>query len=315
MTNTAIPIFSIIGGGGFIGEHLCAHLEKIGAQYTVADKAHRLDRLKHIVPSTNMVTFDGSDVSRLHHALQSTDVVIYLSWTSQPAQSMTSMVDDAEQNILNGLRLFQFAGEAGVKRIIFASSGGTVYGNADQAPIHETSPLNPVSAYGVSKLAVEQYLQLLVQQYGLTGISLRIGNPYGPYQLTGLSIGLIANFLLRASRGEQLKIYGDGQIIRDYIWIEDLTEAILLASTEKIASGPYNIGSGCGFSINEIASIVEQRFLDLPERSYVDSRTFDARRIILDISKFADATGWQPKKSLQKGIEEMIVKVTDIRYS
>lgn len=302
------PKYVIIGAGGFIGEGLCSGLLKSGIPFVVADKGHRLARITHLVQGAQAIPYDGDDVSRLYNVLQSADVLVHLSWTSQPAQSMKSMVDDAEQNILNSLKLFQFAGELGVKKIIFASSGGTVYGNVTQTPIPETTPLNPVSAYGVSKVAVEQYLQLVAFHYGLTGISLRIGNPYGNYQFAGLAIGVIANFILRAMQKAPLQLYGDGNILRDYIWIDDLVRALITSASADIPSGAYNIGSGTGYTINEIADRIEQNFPGLPQREYRPLRSFDAQQIVLDISKFSSLTGWSPRISLDDGISTMLAE-------
>ena len=297
---------TMVGAGGFIGASLAERFARTDT-LCVVDRTHRLQRLGHLPDNVRRVTWEPDDeMTRLHDTLVATDVLISLAWTSQPAQSMTGMVGDARQNIVRSLELFQYAAERGVDRIVFASSGGTVYGNVDQVPTPETTPLMPVSAYGVSKMAVERYLDLISYHYGVTGISLRIGNPYGPYQLAGLSIGLIANFLLRAVEGEPLRLFGDGETVRDYVWIEDLAAAVEAVSrTPGLSAGAYNVGSGVGHSINDVATMVEGHFPRLGPRIYEKGRAFDAMRSVLDTTKLRQATGWATTRSIEDGIAEM----------
>jgi len=238
--------------------------------------------------------------------LKGTDVLVHLAWSSQPADSMVGMVEDANKNIVGSLKLFAAAARANVSRIIFASSGGAIYGNTDKLPILEGLSPNPVSAYGVSKVAVERYLQLVDFHHGLTGISLRIGNPYGPYQLVGTPIGLIASFIRQIRADAPLRIYGDGRIVRDYIWIGDVANAIVAAATTDMKSGEYNIGSGEGRSINEIADLVEAALGRSTSRVYFDHRSFDARQVILSTEKFRHITGWRPEISLTEGLQRMV---------
>ena len=216
------------------------------------------------------------------------------------------MMEDAKGNIIGTLRIFESAAKAGVEKLVFASSGGTVYGDASISPTPEENPLRPISAYGVSKVAVERYLQLISYHSGMRGVSLRIANPYGPYQLAGLSIGLIANAAAKAYREEKIEIFGDGSVVRDYIWVEDVAEAFFLAATTGIEAGEYNIGSGEGRSINEILNLVDEVFPTPTIREYKPSRNFDVRRVILASEKFTMATGWRPRQNLRKGIENLL---------
>jgi UDP-glucose 4-epimerase len=218
---------------------------------------------------------------------------------------MSRIAEDASVNIVGSLELFLAAARASVRKIVFASSGGTVYGNAEKLPIEEKLPPNPVSAYGVSKVAVERYLQLAAFHNGFTGISLRISNPYGPYQLAGVPIGVIANFIRQLRAGEPLRIYGDGSVVRDYIWIDDVAHAVVMAVQKDLASGEYNIGSEIGHSINEIASSVENAMGIRTSREYVSDRSFDARKVVLSTAKFRRITSWTPHVSLGEGIERM----------
>lgn len=291
------------GGAGFIGEALADRLRAASADVYVADTMQRIERVRPSLNRANLIPCEFNIPP--DDCLKNADVLVQLAWSSQPSNSMSSIADDAKTNIVGSVGLFERSIMAGVKKIIFASSGGTVYGNASILPISEDGHLAPVSAYGVSKLSVERYLQLLSLHHPVTGISLRIGNPYGPYQLRGLPIGLIANFLLQLSKGNPLRIFGDGRIIRDYIWIEDVAEAINRAIFQDMPPGEYNIGSGIGHSINEIADLVESEWGSRTPRTYVDRRSFDVQQVVLAIEKFSSAANWHPTVSLKDGIARM----------
>jgi UDP-glucose 4-epimerase len=216
------------------------------------------------------------------------------------------MAKTAQENVIGSIRLFSEAINAGVDKIIFASSGGTVYGHSSMEPVREDRPLAPISGYGAGKAAVESYLQVLSATHGISGISLRIGNPYGPYQLIGTPIGIIANFIRRAREDRMATIFGDGEIVRDYISISDVAEAFVMGLETPMESGAYNIGSGHGKSINDILSALNP-LLPTPLRvEYVAQRSFDIQSIVLNCTKFSQATGWQPKIEFQSGLEQML---------
>ena len=297
---------TLVGGAGFIGTSVAGALRARGDRVAVFDTRRRLDRAGALLDGVGTVAVDGLTKREIARHLEGSDVLIHLAWSSQPADSMLGMVEDASENIVGSINLFNEAAMVGVRRIIFASSGGTVYGNTDRVPIPEDRSLNPVSAYGVSKAAVERYLQLLAFHHGFNGISLRVGNPYGPYQLVGVPIGVMAHFIRRAVNGEPLKIYGDGSVVRDYVSIRDVAEAFAIATVQPLASGEYNIGSGKGLSINEVADLVEREVGRRPLRDYAPNRTFDAQRVVLDITRFSAATGWTPATDICDGIREMI---------
>lgn len=295
---------ALVGGAGFIGLALAARLKELSIDPVVLDTERRLARATNLLRGIKTTPYPEGAFRNA--SIRDADALVHLAWSSQPANSMSGMTEDAQSNIVGSLALFSFAAEAGIKKIVFASSGGTVYGNTDRLPISEDWPPNPVSAYGVSKLAVERYLQLVAFHHGLTGISLRIGNPYGSYQLAGTPIGVIANFIKLISGGAPLKIYGDGEIVRDYIWIDDVADAVSRAACCEVASGEYNIGSGKGYSINQIADLVEREMSCGSDRTYLEHRSFDAQQVILDYGKFESATGWRPTVALQQGVGRMV---------
>jgi UDP-glucose 4-epimerase len=192
----------------------------------------------------------------------------------------------------------------GTKRVVFSSSGGTVYGIPENSPVTEKCFTRPISAYGISKLSVEHYLDLYKN---LNGISLRIGNPYGAYQLRGTSIGLIARVLNSIKEKTPIQVWGDGSIVRDYINIKSVANAFALSLlTKNLEPGAYNIGTGVGRSINDII----QAAFDVTGRKtpviYSKPRGFDVSTIVLDNSKFSSATGWKTyPESLHEEIEQL----------
>lgn len=301
----------INGGAGFIGLALLEKLKAASVDISVADTPLRIERVRGLLRDVELIPGDLNAVSFDH--LKTADTLVHLAWSSQPSNSMSAIAEDANSNIVGSVKLFERALAAGIETIIFASSGGTVYGNTNQLPIVETAPLAPVSAYGVSKLAVERYLQLMSFHAQVKGISLRVGNPYGPYQLHGVPIGLIANFLLQLGKGNPLRIYGDGQIVRDYVWIGDVADAFLSAIQLDIPSGEYNIGSGYGYSINEIANLIQEVSGTRSDRTYVDHRSFDAQKVVLSVAKFTAATNWHPNMPIKEGLNRMLEAMKDLR--
>src|ERR1017187_1813527 len=206
---------AIIGGAGFIGSAIAQLLSKQNIELTIFDTKKRLDKLSNVRQQFNTIQFPYPKVKDLHRYLTGYDVLIHLACTTEPAISMESLVFDAYTNIIPSLEIFQMAIEAGISRIIFSSSGGTVYGDPKVLPVIEEDEKKPVSAYGVSKLAIEHYLQLYAINNSITGISLRLANPYGPFQLQGTRIGIIAHYLNDIKHGHALTVYGDGNIVRD----------------------------------------------------------------------------------------------------
>jgi len=297
----------LVGGAGFIGQSVARELDQRGHEACVLDSPRRLARLSREDGGREHQELNWKDHSGLRRVLQKSDVIIHLAWSSTPADSMSGICDDAEINILRSIRLLEAAQSAAVPRFMFASSGGTVYGNSlDQCPRVETDATNPVSAYGVSKLAVERYVDLYARKNNTIGINLRMGNPYGPDQYRGATVGAIAHFIYAAARSEGLDIFGDGSIVRDYLYIDDLANAIcLIAEPEFRRSGSYNIGSGQGTSIGELIkkiSLITEKQLVV---NYDTHRSMDVSYIVLDCESLSSLTGWRPKTDLLTGLKIM----------
>ncbi len=298
----------ITGGSGFLGTSIARCLLQRGSAtaVTVLDpkapnqlQAEYPDRVEH----------DGRTISEFL-ASPPDDVefssIIHLAWSSHPATSMQFPLDDLDANVGSGIRLLERSKSLGVRRFIFSSSGGTVYGVLERDRADESHPANPVSIYGAAKLSLEHYAQVIGRRDGFDAVSLRVANPYGLYQLQGVAIGSIANFLLAVRDGRRIVLFGDGSIVRDYISIEDVAAAFKSAiSTPILPAGPYNVASGVGASLAEIVALVEDvsgKKLGIDRQP---DRRFDVPRNVLDCSRFEAATGWRATTSLRDGIKAM----------
>lgn len=297
----------VVGGAGFIGTALSQTLLRHGYSVCILDLPKRLAFAAPLPEGVGSRAFSFPDLTGAEQHLTGADALIHLACTTTPANSMQPLSRDAAENIAPSVELFELAGRAGVGQVLFASSGGTVYGNPRQIPVPEDQAGGALSGYGVSKLAIENYLALEAGQAGFTGVSLRIGNPYGTYQLRGTAIGVIARYLAEAHAGRPLEVWGDGRVVRDYIHIEDVARAVLAAlETPDLPSGAYNIGSGTGYSVNEIIDTVFKVLGKRTDVSYTPARGFDVDEIILDTGKFTSATGWRPGVGLESGVTLML---------
>jgi UDP-glucose 4-epimerase len=188
-----------------------------------------------------------------------------------------------------------------VKRIVYLSSGGTVYGDPRRLPVSEDHPLDPLCSYGIVKVAVEKYLNMYSVLEGLNATVLRVSNPYGgTARRTNDLQGVVPIFLRKMVAGESIEIWGDGSTVRDYIYIDDLIDAMVCALGLQ-GSGVYNIGSGVGHSLNEVLKILSDVTGIEARVRYSAPRGFDVSRIVLDVSRAKEALGWRPSTTLHQG--------------
>jgi UDP-glucose 4-epimerase len=289
---------AVLGGGGFIGTHLVNALLERGAQVRVYERDPVAQyRAGMVVP----VAGDFIDGSGLDAALAGADVVYHLISTTVPGTSNADPVGDVQSNLVGTIRLIQEMRKHQVKRIVYLSSGGTVYGQPSRLPVSEDHPLDPLCSYGIVKVAVEKYLNMYCVLEGLTATVLRVSNPYGgTARRTNELQGVIPIFLRKMVAGESIEIWGDGSTVRDYIYIDDLTNAMVCALGAQ-GSGVYNIGSGVGHSLNEVLEILSDVTGIEARVRYSAPRGFDVSRIVLDVSRAQEALGWQPSTTLHQG--------------
>lgn len=289
----------VLGGCGFIGSHLVDCLLNSGHRVRVMD--HSTEIFREPLPGVDYRLAELSDRTALAAAVSGMDTVFHTVSTSLPESSNREPEADIRGNLINMLHLLDMMRASDVKRIVYLSSGGTVYGNADVVPTPETHLTNPVCSYGIVKLAIEKYLFMYQQLYGLQPVIIRPANPYGPRQNpTGIQ-GAISSFMSCIMRQQPVHIWGDGSIIRDFFHVEDLAGLCVLAG-ESSQTGIFNAGSGSGCSIRSLIDIIAAASGMAPRIEFEQARSFDVRNVVLDIHKAETSFGWKPGISLKHGI-------------
>lgn len=293
----------IIGGGGFIGSHLVISLLSKGYNVRVLDHSSRKNNIHH----ANLEWFIGDYGNKqfLEQSLKEVDIIYHLSSTTQPHTSNLNPTFDIQSNLINTITLLDQLRLMPKIPIIFISSGGTVYGIPKQVPIPETHQTQPQCSYGIVKLAIEKYFAFYHLTFGINYRIIRLANPYGPGQLN-LKQGVIGAFLLRILKNEQLEVWGDGTIVRDYVFISDTINAILLTAQYQGDERIFNIGSGCGRSILEIINTIENITGKKTNTIFSIKREFDVSVSVLDISLAEKELGWKPIISIDNGLRETL---------
>jgi UDP-glucose 4-epimerase len=292
----------IIGGGGFLGSHLAEALLANGQDVWIFDQpgARYLEYSNQ--RGAKIITGNFLDPTAVGEAILACDVVYHLVSTTVPQTSNENPRFDIETNLIGTLQLLELMHQANVKKIIFSSSGGTVYGIPQEIPIKESHPTDPISSYGIVKLAIEKYIHLYWTLYGMDYCILRISNAYGARQPITPTQGAIAAFLGKAAQKEEITIWGDGTVLRDYIYASDIANAFLQASLYQGELRVFNIGSGHGHSLKDIIGAIEN-ITQIPlQVKYLPGRRFDVPVNILDITRAKSHLHWEPKVRLEEGV-------------
>ena len=296
--------YLILGGGGFIGSHIAETLIGKGNKVRIFERVNiNTFNLNSILSDVELITGDFQIESDLSRALQGIDIVFHLISTTLPKTSNDNPFYDVESNVLPTINLLNLALRHGVKKIVFFSSGGTIYGPSAKCPILENSSTSPLCSYGITKLTIEKYLYLYHHLHGLEYVVLRVANPFGERQSTNSGQGVIAAFLWKILKGEPITVWGDGTSTRDYIYISDLVSAAMCAIESTLPSRIYNIGSGVPISINELLKVMEKVTGLIPRINYTQSRKFDVDVNYLNISLALKELSWMPKLTLDQGLD------------
>lgn len=287
-----------------MGSHLVEALLRNGDHVRIFDRP-RADRrnLVKILADVELVEGDLTNESDLRAAMRDIEVAFHLVCTTLPKTSNENPIYDVETNIAGTLKLLDVARSSGVRKVVFPSSGGTVYGMTGAQPVVESHPTNPLCSYGITKLAIEKYLQLYWHLHGLSYTILRISNPYGPRQDMHSIQGAIGVFLPKVMRGELITIWGDGSTARDFLFIDDLVSALVRASAYDGEFRLLNIGSGEPTTLLELLSTIEQVTGKPARVVFSPSRKFDVPVNCLDVSRAKAELGWSPLVPLKDGIE------------
>ncbi len=289
------------GGAGFIGSHLVDRLIQEGNEVVVVDnlstgKKRQVNR---------KAQFYRTDVQakRLDRIIRNERplVLVHLAAQMNVRHSTEDPMFDAEVNILGTLNVLDCAVRNGVRKVSFASSGGAVYGEQEIFPAAETHKTEPVSPYGISKLAGEKYLSYFALNTGLRVVALRFANVYGPRQDSEGEAGVVAIFSKKMLTGEQPIINGTGKQTRDFIFVDDVVESIMVTLDEQI-QGTFNVGTGQETSINECYAIIKSLTQSTCKDIFGAAKKGEQFRSVLDVNKIKETFGWDPQVSLEEGL-------------
>ncbi len=289
----------VLGAGGFLGQALAAALQEGGADVQGYGRIAAPSGPSKLA----WVPAAFEDATALASALRGQDVVFHLLSSSLPHSSNRDPAGDVSRTVVPTLHLLDLCRAARVRRVVFASSGGTVYGVPSQVPTPEDAPTAPISAYGINKLMIERYLHLYEHLHGLEHQVLRIGNPYGPGQSPFRPQGVIAAMMHAALLGQALAIWGTGEVTRDFIHVDDVSHAFIAAA---LYDGPHrimNVGSGQGRSLNAVARDVAAA-AGRPGLAMVhtSARAADVPVSVLDTELIRQETGWRPRVDWANGL-------------
>jgi len=294
----------VVGGNGFIGKYLLQGL--VGSGYDVTSLGRAAPEEYSKIHSVNYVSGSYATKELLDELFSQHDSVVHLAYATQPNTSFDSPFLDLSENVSSTIQLFELAAKHSV-RVLFVSSGGTVYGEAQSVPISEEHPTRPISPYGVTKLTLEKYAFLYAITKGLDVVCVRPANPYGQGQRPFCGQGFISTAMATAMQGKPVTIYGKQGTVRDYIYIEDLAEGMVVVLEHGKENEVYNIGSSVGRSnldvVQAISPLLNDAGIDV-RIDYEPSRPFDVKRNVLDCNKLHQI-GWKPVIDFDVGLRRM----------
>lgn len=295
----------VTGGAGFIGSHLVNALLLRGCRVNVLDNLSVGTR-ENVPASARLIEGDIVDGDTVDRALEGMDAVVHLAARVSIRDSLEHYCEDAHTNLSGTLTLLQRCGLRGIRRFIFASSMAVYADRRSPSPIPETFVQEPISPYGIAKLAAEKYTLLLSQHYGMASVCLRYFNVFGPGQSFTPYVGVITIFIQHLTAGLQPVIFGDGNQQRDFVHVEDITEATLLALDSALSGEVFNVGTGEGTSVNQIAKLLIDRLRPGIRPIYHPSQPGEIRNAIADISRIQGRLGFRPHGTLADRIDEVI---------
>lgn len=298
----------VLGAGGFIGKAVVAELAD---KYAI--KAFDKNIVAEFSGCKNVDMLTGDFVSKEHFddLLTDIDVVLHLISTTVPSDATRHIPEEIEENVISTINLLESMVRCDVKRIIFASSAGTVYGETGEKINNVHSSLNPRCSYGVQKCVIEKYLEFYARRYGLDAKIMRITNPYGWGQDSKKLQGLVPIFINKFLQGEPITVFGDGSHKRDYLFITDLAKAFSKVIEYKGKESIFNVGYGEYYSINDIIAFIENKMgRRFTKVIYTDNRFCDVHHSYVDVSVTKDELNWQPEISMHAGIEMTINKLS-----
>ena len=290
----------LLGGGGFIGTAFAQRLCLNKFNVHILSKGLPVRQV-----ASNMIFHKGNLDNReiLEQVLPECKTIVHLASSTTPGSSSRQSVLEADKNITPTLRFLDILQGYKNFHIIFVSSGGTLYGNPDSTPVDETHSLNPLSFHGAGKVAIETFLKTFSTFPKRNTTIVRPSNVYGPGQSLRSGFGVIRTMLEHVSRGTVMEIWGDGTSVRDFLYIDDMLSALIRLIDLPHDNNIYNVGSGIGYSLNQLKEIIESVCGKKLSAIYRPSRKTDIKTIVLDSSLLSKKTKWHPAVSLEQGIE------------
>jgi UDP-glucose 4-epimerase len=298
-----LPSCVVLGGGGFMGTNLCRRLLASGHRVRAFGRhCHFPEDLRGV----EWVQGDFADPNSVAGAIESFDVVFHLVHGAMPQAANLAIPTDVQQNVIPSITLLDLCRKLGVKRVIFSSSGGTLYGSPQQIPTPESAPTDPICAYGISKLAIEKYLALYEHLHALDFRVLRIANAFGPFQIAWKGQGFIAATVSRALSGQPIEIWGDGSVVRDFVFIDDVVDAFEAAMENSGSDRIFNIGTGEGKSLREVIAAIEGLLDAKLNIKWAHGRSLDTPRSVVAIDRAKAGLAWMPKTPFDAGLAATI---------
>ena len=296
----------VTGGAGFIGSHTVDALVASGAgEISVLDDLSTGKRPQVNAKATLYQT-DLRDAAAVADVVERArpELIFHLAAQMDVRRSVADPAFDAQVNVVGFVNLMESARKHGLKRVVFSSTGGAIYGEQDEFPCTEDHPKRPVSPYGVAKLATEAYLFFYKVEYKIDYLALRFGNVYGPRQDPHGEAGVVAIFCGRILDGKPVTIYGDGTQTRDYVYVGDVVRAVVAAGNSSASGIAMNIGTGFETNVNELYSTLAS-IADFPTKAeHAAGRPGEQKRSVISPARAQKELGWRPEKKLAEGLEE-----------
>lgn len=293
----------LLGAAGFIGTNLTLQLCKDPSNHlTLVDVCKNYFPAAVQQPNVTIVEDPILTTKDFTPFLQGQDMVYHLVSTTVPTTANQQIAEELSANVVMTARLLDACVQCNVKKVIFLSSGGTVYGKQNTCPLKEDTPTDPISSYGVQKVTIEKLLYLYRYMHGLDYRVIRLANPYGPYQRPNGVLGAVTTFTYKALRQEPISVYGDGSVVRDFIYIDDAVRGILNIAGSDTEHRTFNLGCGYGTSIRQVLDQI-RRTLQIPmDVQWLPTRKVDVPVNFLDITRYENTFGPLAPISLSEGI-------------
>lgn len=295
----------LLGATGFIGTNLSIEFSKNKINRVIAvgkQKEHFKTLEEKKLSNLSLLQLNLRKDTDFDSLIEGQDIIFHLFSTTTPTTSNLNIAEELDDNIIFSVKLFDACIRQKVKKVVFLSSGGTVYGKETECPLKEDTPTNPISSYGMQKISIEKLLYLYNSMYGLDYRIIRLANPYGPYQRPNGILGAVTTFTYKALKGEEIQVYGDGSVIRDFIFIDDAVKGMM-----KIVNGDsnyriFNLGCGYGTSINQVLEIIERVLCTDLQITYLKARKVDVPVNYLNIDRYESVYGPLNPIPLEEGI-------------